>query len=89
MRLSLNKIEFVKERTLNGMTYGWFVAMRYYGESDARNYSNYENGRTVATEYPVDRLPETVQKFIQKSDRKEWSKIGDDFVEYIYRGELL
>ena len=87
-KLTVNNIEFVKERTLDGMTYGWAVALKG-GVSQLRDYTNYdENGRTIAAEYSLDRLPKTVQKYVQSHNAKTWAsdtnKDGSEFVVYIY-----
>lgn len=64
MRLIENNIKFVKEMQLNGMTYSYFVSMKSNSISDSRSYINYENDVTVAKEYEFERLPKSVQNFI-------------------------
>jgi hypothetical protein len=74
MKLTMNNIHFVKEYTQDGMTYAWFVVMKSNRVSDTRSYINYdENGRTTAKEYPKEWLPKTVQKFIDQSNREEFT----------------
>lgn len=88
MRLTENNIKFVKEKRLNGITYGYFISMKSNLISDCRDYINYENGVTVAKEYEFERLPKTVQNFIKHHepsrlfDEEEYN--GDIYSHYIY-----
>ena len=70
MRLAEKNIKFVKEYVQNGVTFNWFVSMKSGENSDARDFTNYENGKSVFGEYNADRLPKSVQKFISKRERK-------------------
>lgn len=74
MRLSINNIRFVKEMTRDGVPYCWYVSLNGFAVSDSRNFVNLdENGRTTCLiEYPKDRLPKTVQKFIEQRTREEF-----------------
>lgn len=85
MRLTLNNIDFVKEFTYNGVTYLWDVAMKSHRICDGREFINYDkNGRTVVKEYKFERLPKTVQKFIQTSNSEVWTE-DDEVTIYIYK----
>lgn len=59
-------IRFVKERKLNGITYGYFVAHKSYAVSDSRDYCNYKNGVTTSDYYNINRLPRFIQAFISE-----------------------
>lgn len=74
LRLTINNIHFVKELTRDGIPYSWFVSLNGFRVSDSRSYINYdENGKTTCLiEYPKDRLPKTVQKYIEKSAREKF-----------------
>ena len=83
MRLTENNIRFVKEYTVDGITYGWYVCMKSNKVSDGRNYS--AHGFEL---YPVDKLPKTVQNFIQKHSWEIWNYYEDhehEFTTYIYK----
>ena len=88
MRLTVKNISFVKERTKNGVTYGWFIGLKSPNVSDSINYAVYEDGKTVAKEYPLDLLPASVRKFIERSERKllceDTYESGDCYRHYIY-----
>ena len=90
MKLTINNIRFVKELTVDGMPYCWYVAMKSHCVCDSREYKHVdEKGWTVFEEYPAELLPKTVQKFIQKSIREEFmpeheTKYGA-IAHYIYR----
>lgn len=88
-RLSEENIVFVKELTADGMPYSWYVSLGNR-VSDGREFQNYDCRRTVIREYPVDRLPASVQRFIKNRRPEQWgdSREGRDgavIVEYIYR----
>lgn len=91
MRLTNDNIKFVKEFRKDGMPYMWFLAMQTNNISDCREYINYdENGRTTDIEYPKDRLPKTVQKFIEEHepelfDEHEGFIEGTTITVHIYR----
>lgn len=86
MKLTMNNILFVKRLEHNDVTYSWFVAMKSRRISDARNYINVENGKTVIKEYPAEWLPKTVQNFISTYSE---TKIvdGDEFKVYMISRE--
>ena len=90
MKLTKNNIKFVKELTCDGITYGWFVAMKSGYVSDSRNYINYENGKTTCKQtFPKNQLPKAVQKFIENSVPElflydEQNTYGT-LAQYIYR----
>lgn len=78
MRLTTNNIAFVKELTRDGVTYGWFVAMKSQRVSDARSYSY----------TPKFQLPVSVQRFIAERSREvfdehDWHE--EHYIHYIYR----
>lgn len=80
--LTVKNIKWIKELTKDGITYKWFVSLK---KNDSRVFINYENGKTVVKEYSKDRLPKTVQKFLEDKQRKEYEndeKLG--FVSYVY-----
>lgn len=87
MRLVEKNIVFVKQSVYNGVTYSWFVkAGRYV--SDCQSFINYENGKTVVEDYPLESLPKSVQKFVSKRKAELFSsdEIGkNNFTIYIYR----
>lgn len=88
MRLTINNIAFVKELTCDGLTYEWFVSMKSGRASDSILYVNYENNKTVVKEFAKDRLPVSVQKFIDKHERKEFSANtwkDQEYIHYIYK----
>lgn len=70
MRLIEKNIAHVWRMEVDGMTYSYFVALKSRQVSDSRNFINYENGRTVAKEYPAEWLPAAVRKFLQKHDEE-------------------
>ena len=84
MRLKTENIKFVKEFTYNGIAYNWVVAMKSNRNSDGRMFVNHENGKTILAEYPKERLPKTVQKFLNTTKREELEKRGD-YITYIYK----
>ena len=88
MRLAEKNISFVKELTCDGLTYSFFVSMKSGRVSDSISYINYENGKTVVKEFAKDRLPVSVQKFIDKHERKEFSADtwkDQEYIHYIYK----
>lgn len=91
MNLTVNNIKHVVEHTVNGYSYGWFVAMKSNKVSDSRNFINYKGGKTTNTiEYPAEKLPKSVQKFITRHERREREEFGivrgseDTYKSYIY-----
>ena len=64
----MKEIRVVRERRFNGITYGWYVS---YGPmvSDGADYAVYENGKTVVKEFPFEKLPKKVQKFIKDNEQ--------------------
>ena len=94
MRLTTNNIAFVKELRINDMSYSWYVALKSNRVlkrnrvSNTHNYVNYEDGKTVVKEYPMDRLPKSVQKFIadkMPENIREDNYNGMAITEHIYR----
>ena len=89
MKLTLNNILSVIELDKDGVPYEYHVIMKSHLVSDSRTYVNYdENGRTTVANYPFDRLPKTVQKFICNSvSNGRWcfETVEDEFVKVIYR----
>lgn len=87
MRMTKNNIKFVKRLEKDGMTYGWHIAMKSNRISDSREYINYRNGRTVAEEYKLDRLPKAVQSFVKEHEESIWTDERETtgFAHYIYR----
>ena len=82
--MKFSEIRFVKEkRNKEGITYSWYVSCGR-NVSDGTSYSNYENGVTTATEFPIERLPKCVQNFIS-SKESEMIDECDGFTTYIYR----
>lgn len=84
MRLAEKNIKFVKEFVQNGITFCWFVSMMSGKNSDARDFINYENGKSVFGEYTADRLPKSVQKFIAKHNKEVFRDVCG-VKEFIYR----
>lgn len=87
MRMAKKNISFVKRLEKDGMTYCWFVSMKSNCISDAREYINYRDGKTVAEEYKIDRLPKAVQDFVKDNQESIWTddKEATGFAVYIYR----
>ena len=89
MKLTTNNIRFVKVLVKNGITYEVHVAMKSHLVSDSRTYVNYdENGTTVVADYPFEKLPKAVQKFIQQAaiNGNRWSLEAEgEFVTITYR----
>lgn len=88
-RLTINNIQFVKEQTLDGRAYGWFVSVKG-GASEARDFRDYDvYGRSTSSEYSADRLPKTVQRYIESHRAETFTTFtnpdGSVFTEYIYR----
>ena len=84
MRLTKNNIRFVKRLEMDGITYGWFVSMVGGRISDSREYINYADGKTVATEYSFDRLPAAVRAFVEGHQESIFTDGNDSgFMEYI------
>ena len=93
MRLTSNNIRFVKEFTCNGKPYRWYVAMKSNCVSDGRDYRTIDEDNCILydEEWPIDQLPKSVQKFIEKSIREtfieeaetKWGTIS----QYIYRSK--
>ena len=84
MRLAEKNIKFVKEFVQNGVTFYWFVSMKSVKNCDARDFTNYEDGKSVFGEYTADRLPKSVQKFIAKHNKKVFRDVCG-VKEFIYR----
>lgn len=84
MRMTKNNIKFVKRLEKEGTTYNWFVKMK---DGTAHDYINYRNGRTVAEEYKLDRLPKAVQSFVKEHEESIWTDERETtgFAHYIYR----
>lgn len=84
MRMSKNNISFVKRSEKDGMTYNWFVKMK---DGQGHDYINYRNGRTVAEEYNIDRLPKAVKSFVEEHNEGIWTdeRESTGFAVYIYR----
>jgi len=85
-RLTVKNIRHVIRYEQDGMIYGWSVAMKT--SVGARSFINYENGRTVAREYPQEWLPKEVIKFINSHDQQlreehEWG--GHKYEHYIIK----
>lgn len=93
MRLTVNNILFVKEGTMDDLTYAWYVAMKSHRVSDLRIYRRFDkDGCLVIDAYPKECLPASVQKFINASSRTLFFEreepagfTGGHYVEYIYR----
>lgn len=93
MKLTRGNIMFVKENTLNGITYSWHVAMRSNSISDSRHYCHTDKeGRTIVEQYRRECLPATIQKYINNSHREVFYEreepsgyTGGHYVQYIYR----
>lgn len=87
MRLSLQNIRFVKELSLDGITYGWYVSMGSVFNS--REYINYAGDRTTCEPYDKNLLPSTVRRFIELRNREIFTSEsfddGGNYTEYIYR----
>ena len=95
MRLTKSNIKYVKELTMDGLTYGWFVSLG--SVSDSREFINYEaydcmekkNFKTICKEYPQDLLPVSVRQFIADRERlvftSETFGNGGNYTEYIYK----
>lgn len=95
MRLTKSNIRFVKELTMDGLTYGWYVSLG--SVSASREYINYEaydlmdnrSFRTVCKEYEKEKLPSYVLQFISEHERKIWTSEdfgnGENYTEYIYK----
>ena len=83
------KIKCVKQLIMNGTTYAWFVKGDTPCVSDSREYINYENGKTVAKEYPKERLPKGIQRYINSHRCAVWDvreyPNGDRVEVMIYR----
>lgn len=77
MKLTKGNIKFVKEHTLNGNTYGYFVKLK---DGDSREYRNDDN-----TCIP----PKTVQHFVGTHRAELWSlwECAEDkvYTTYIYQ----
>lgn len=84
MRLAEKNIKFVKEFVQNGVTFYWFVSMKSGKNCDARDFTNYEDGKSVFGEYTADRLPKSVHKFIAKHNKKVFRDVCG-VKEFIYR----
>lgn len=84
MRMAKKNIRFVKRIEKEGTTYNWFVKMK---DGTAHDYINYRNGRTVAEEYKLDRLPKAVQSFVKEHEESIWTDERETtgFAHYIYR----
>ena len=84
MRLAEKNIKFVKEFVQKGVTFYWIVSMKSGKNCDARDFTNYEDGKSVFGEYTADRLPKSVHKFIAKHDREVFRDVCG-VKEYIYK----
>ena len=84
MILAEKNIKFVKEFVQNGVTFYWFVSMKSGKNCDARDFTNYEDGKSVFGEYTADRLPKSVQKFIAKHNKEVFRDVCG-VKEYIYK----
>lgn len=88
MKLTINNIDYVKRLVLDGITYGFYVSMKSGNISDSREYMNFENNKTVYSEFSFDRLPETVKKFIVSHHESIFTSASfgtGNYTEYIYR----
>lgn len=85
-RLTYNNIKFIKELTKDGVPYEYYVAMKTGNVSDGRFYARIdERGRvTDNKEYPFEKIPSTVQKFLENHTRELFSE-RDDHATYIYQ----
>ena len=83
MRLAEKNIKFVKEFVQSGVTFYWFVSMKSGKNCDARDFTNYEDGKSVFGEYTADRLQKSVQKFIAKHNKKVFRDVCG-VKEFIY-----
>ena len=85
MALTYKNIQFIKERTVDGTTYGLFVKLT----TESRDYAIYRDGKTVVDQYDMEALPKTVQQFIKTHTPEAWSqntdRDGQVFTTYIYR----
>ena len=69
MRLIEKNIEFVREMTKDDITYYYFVKMKSNNSSDNKQFINYnKNGVTTDDYYAKERLPKSVQNFINKRE---------------------
>lgn len=84
MRMAKKNISFVKRLEKDGIIYSWFVKLK---DGTAYDYINYRNGRTVAEEYSIDRLPKAVQGFVKEHKESIWTEEREStgFAVYIYR----
>lgn len=86
MNLTYNNIHHITEHTYNGFTYGWFIALKSGRPADARQFINYKDNRTTdGIEFPKNRLPKSVQKFIETHRREVRETFEDGHISYIYR----
>ena len=70
LRLIAKNIHHVERLEQDGITYEWGVVMKHHPGIDVRDYINYENGKTVAKEYPKEWLPKEVIKFIDSHQER-------------------
>ena len=86
MNLTYNNIQRVIEYTYKGYSYGWRAVLKSGRPADARQFINYKDNRTTdGIEFPKDRLPKSVQKFIETHPRKVRETFEDGHISYIYR----
>ena len=71
MRLTKENIQFVKQRHKDGITYNYYVSMKSNNISDNRLYCNYKDNKSTIDYYEFERLPKTVQKFVQEKYRNK------------------
>lgn len=89
MRLAVGNIKFVKQLLKNNIGHSWHVAMKSNNVGDSRTFVNYDSdGKTTADiEYPVERLPKTVQKYLENACgtvMECYKDEGDEYLEVLY-----
>lgn len=87
MKLTEKNIDRVIMKTMNEITYCYFVVMKSGRVSDSRQFINVVNGKTTADYYDKSRLPKAVQQFIDNRTAKECVLSGiniDGFKEYVF-----
>ena len=65
-----------------GITYSYFVAMKSRKISDARQFINYKDGKSVIAPYSKEKLPKAVQNFLN-SNTEELLVDGESFKIYM------
>lgn len=84
MRLTKNNILFVRELVKDGITYEWFVCMKSRKVSESRVFANCdESGKTIVKTYEKEKLPKSVQKFLEESFC-DFEKKEDDYITFIH-----